>query len=816
MRLKNKTIHRTLFPVMAGLLTAMVIFSAVMFIIYSEHQQKKQEERIYILNQMSTARARLEGALNSRLLLVKSIVSYIAMNTNIDKETFQSFAEGLAGKDPVIRNISLLKNTTIIYTYPARGNEKAIGVDLLKIPAQKSTVQKAMDTRQAVIAGPVDLVQGGVGIIHRIPIFTTPRGKPMGSGAYWGQASVVIMQDVLFKEVGILDDLSIKYAFRGKDGLGAKGDIFLGDETVFRSNPVIMDIILSSGSWQMAAIPSGGWGSKGLLSSWLYIIGIVLSLLAGVMVWSLMKTKEILQQQLILQRESEEKYRNIFENAIEGIFQSTAEGRFLNVNPTMARIYAFKSPEEMIEHYTDISSQLYIDANQRLEFQRRLAEEGVLEKFETQHYRKDNSKIWVSVNARIIRDAEGKILYYEGLTEDITERKRDEEEKKILEERLQRAEKMEALGTLAGGVAHDLNNVLGIIIGYSEMLLYDIEAASPLRPGLVNILEGSQKAAAIVQDLLTLTRRGVAARKVLNLNRVVVDCQRSPEFVKLTSYHPLIKTKFDLEQDLLNISGSSVHLDKTLFNLISNACEAMPKGGKLVIQTSNQYLDRPVQGYDEIREGDYVVLSITDTGEGISATDLKRVFEPFYTKKIMGRSGTGLGLAVVWGTVKDHHGYINVQSQEGNGSTFKLYFPVIRENVTPEEKAVALSEYLGKGQSILVVDDVQGQRDLAEEMLNKLNYRVTSVSSGEEAVSYLKGHPVDLLVLDMIMDPGMDGLDTYKKILEIHPRQRAIIVSGFSESDRVHTAQNLGAGAYVKKPYVLEKLGLAVRLELDK
>jgi len=180
----------------------------------------------------------------------------------------------------------------------------------------------------------------------------------------------------------------------------------------------------------------------------------------------------------------------------------------------------------------------------------------------------------------------------------------------------------------------------------------------------------------------------------------------------------------------------------------------------------------------------------------------------------MGRSGTGLGLAVVWGTVKDHHGYINVESEEGKGSTFTLYFPVTREEITSEHIAVPISEYMGKGESILVVDDVREQRDLAAGMLRTLNYNVASVSSGEEAIAYLKDHQAELIVLDMIMDPGMDGLDTYKKVLEIRPNQRAIIVSGFSESDRVIAARDLGSGAYVRKPYIKEKLGLAVKNEL--
>src|SRR5271157_2750635 len=213
-------------------------------------------------------------------------------------------------------------------------------------------------------------------------------------------------------------------------------------------------------------------------------------------------------------------------------------------------------------------------------------------------------------------------------------------------------------------------------------------------------------------------------------------------------------------------------------NLVSNAAEAMPKGGTLTISTFNQYLDKPIQGYDAVREGDYVVLSVSDTGEGIPAADLERIFEPFYTKKVMGRSGTGLGLAVVWGTVKDHNGYIDVKSEAGKGSTFTIYLPATKEELTRDEEKTAPAQYMGRGESILVVDDVIAQREVATSVLTKLGYTVTAVSSGEEAVDYLRTHKADLVVLDMIMDPGIDGLDTYKRIREINPKQRAIIVSG--------------------------------------
>ncbi|HOW56379.1 MAG TPA: ATP-binding protein, partial [Smithellaceae bacterium] len=358
--------------------------------------------------------------------------------------------------------------------------------------------------------------------------------------------------------------------------------------------------------------------------------------------------------------------------------------------------------------------------------------------------------------------------------------------------------------------------VLGVIVGYAELLLNEVAPSSSIRPRLEKIMTGSEKASAIVQDLLTLARRGVPVKQVVNLNMIILDSQKSLELERLSSYHAGVRMKLDLEPDLLNISGSSVHLGKAMFNLVSNAVEAMPGGGDVIIRTANQYLDKPISGYDEIREGDYVILSVSDTGQGIPAADLQRIFEPFYTKKVMGRSGTGLGLAVIWGTVKDHHGYINVQSEEGKGSTFTLYFPVTREEVTSETAAAPVSAYKGKGESVLVVDDVREQRELASEMLTKLNYKVAISASGEDAVAYLQEHQVNLLVLDMIMYPGMDGLDTYREVLKIYPQQKAIIVSGFSETERVNQAQALGAGAYLKKPYILEKLGMAVRKELDR
>ncbi len=511
--------------------------------------------------------------------------------------------------------------------------------------------------------------------------------------------------------------------------------------------------------------------------------------------------------------EKKENYRVLFEAAPDGVEVLDAKGTIIDCNKTQEVMLGYRR-EEMVgnpaEHFLS-GQKTELFADMRSLMPKRDYVEG-----EVEMVRHDGTAIPVWRKGKAIyndaMDLVGWVIY----NRDISAAKKGEVEKRDLQIRLQRAKNMEAIGTLAGGVAHDLNNILGGLISYPELLYMRLPEGSPLRRYVRTIQKSGEKAAAIVQDLLTLARREVAVEEVVNLNQVVIDYLATPEHEKLSAVHPKVTFECDLEDNLLNIMGSPVHLSKTLMNLMSNAAEAMPDGGLVTITTQNRYVDRLIRGYEELNEGDYVTLTVSDTGIGISREDLERIFEPFYTKKIMGRSGTGLGLAVVWGTVKDHKGYIDVQSDIGGGSTFVLYFPVSRNDLILSDASLEIADWSGNGESILVVDDISDQRDIACTILRNLGYRVDTVASGEKAIGYLRDNPVDLLVLDMIMDPGMDGLETYRKILEFRPGQKALIVSGYSETDRVREAQRLGAGAYVKKPYLLRTIGLAVRKELKR
>jgi PAS domain S-box-containing protein len=513
-------------------------------------------------------------------------------------------------------------------------------------------------------------------------------------------------------------------------------------------------------------------------------------------------------------RQAEENFRRSIEDSPLGARIIFETGKMMYVNRALLDIYGCNSMEELEaipakERYTPESFAEHEDRKEKRKKGRYVPSE-----YEVSIVRRDG-------DIRHLRVFRKEVLWsgnrlFQVLYNDITERKLAEEYQRSMQERLQRAEKMEVLGRMAGKVAHDLNNVLGALTGYSELLLMQIPEGQRSRANAEKIMQSTQKGAAIIQDLLTMARRGVTATEVVNLNTVITGFLKTPVFERMKEQYPRVTFRTDCERDLMNIKASPIHMEKMLMNLLSNAVEAVPDVGEVSIRTENRYLDRDIRGYDRIEEGDYVVLTVSDTGTGIPAESIDKIFEPFYTNKGMGRSGTGLGLSIVWGTVKDHHGYIEVQSKVGEGTTFTLYFPVTREGMTLPEQKTPLERYRGHGEAVLVVDDIAEQRDVASGLLTQLGYKVHTVSGGEEAVEYLRENRADLLVLDMIMAPGIDGLETYQRVLQIHPKQKAILVSGFSETNRVREAQRLGAGAYIKKPYAMETIGMAIRDELNR
>ena len=532
--------------------------------------------------------------------------------------------------------------------------------------------------------------------------------------------------------------------------------------------------------------------------------------------WTRQKTARVrMQDALILMKRSERNLNSIITTIPDIVFRLDTKGRIIFISPAITRYN--KQPEELIgRHILDlVSPEDKTTADYRLNERRtgmRATYNLEVRLLLSSASEPDDSKErYFSVSSEGIygqpEPDSSSFLGTQGIARDIDQRKH-------LENQLERSKKLEAIGSLAAGVAHDLNNILSGMVSYPDLLLLDLPPDSPMRDMVKSIQQSGERAAAIVQDMLTIARRGVKTQEIINLNHMIKTYLETLEFKKVRDCHTNIEISTQLSDDVMNIKGSAFHLLKVITNLVRNATEAMPSGGTISVTTKNRYLDTTLHAYETIPEGEYVRVRIQDNGIGIKADDLPRIFEPFYSKKSMNQSGSGLGMTVVWSTVKDHCGYIDVQSEEGEGTRFDLYFPATREERGHFETRVVLQDYLGT-ETVLVVDDIPEQRDIAVRMLSKLGYCVACASSGEEAVALVHERPVDIIVLDMVMLPGIDGFETFQRIRQTRPSQKAIIASGYAESERVKTMLTMGAGAFIRKPYSLEKIGLAVRRALD-
>ncbi len=396
----------------------------------------------------------------------------------------------------------------------------------------------------------------------------------------------------------------------------------------------------------------------------------------------------------------------------------------------------------------------------------------------------------------------------------IMERERNlAEEKLLMEQKLTQARKMEAIGLMASGVAHDLNNILSGIVSYPELILMKLPPDSSLRKDLVAISQAGLRASEVVADLLTVARGTANTKKTVDINALVRDYFDSPEFRRQKGDCPDVEVRLDLAEESLPVHCSVIHIRKCLMNLVINALEAVEDSGTVTIATSRFAARAAPPDCQTMAPGQYVLLRVSDTGQGIDEEARRHIFEPFFSKKTLGRSGTGLGLTIVWNTVQEHDGCVTVSSGPA-GTVFSVYLPMAEQEATREREQDSPAELQGNGETVLVVDDEPMQRDIAGKMLTRLGYRVVALASGEEAVDHLRAQEADLVLLDMIMGSGMDGAETYARIVSFRSGQRALIISGYAEDIHLHRALQLGAGGFLKKPYTISELGRAVRSAL--
>jgi len=524
---------------------------------------------------------------------------------------------------------------------------------------------------------------------------------------------------------------------------------------------------------------------------------------SGLYLFNLLHNRRLLKHQIFDRtkkfRESERRFEDLVNLLPEMVCESDLNGTITYANARA--LEQFKRSESDIDHTTIFDQMIpedrenitaaFIDAIQGKPQQ--------LQEFTAQAT--DGSTFPVLTRSAPIY-SNGQVVGIRSVIIDISERY-------TLEEKLHQAQKMEVIGLMAGGVAHDLNNILSGIVNYPELILMQLPPDSPLRENVQAIKNSGLQAAEIVADMLTVSRGVAASKTVADPNQLIQEYLNSPEFLQLQKLSPKISWQIKLNKKVGNICCSATHFRKSLMNLITNAAEAISGVGQVTVMTKQYRPDNKGIKQEKFTKDAYCVVSIQDTGGGIPAKDLEHIFEPFYTKKVMGRSGTGLGLTVVWNTILDHGGEIDVQSDE-SGTTFSLYFPITSRQLEQSTSVGELEPVMGNGQKILVVDDDPQQREIASQLLTLLGYTVATVSSGEKAVKYVQDTPVDLLLLDMLMPPGINGLETYKQILAIYPEQRAVLASGFSESEDVKAALELGASYFIKKPYVIEQLAVVL------
>lgn len=513
-------------------------------------------------------------------------------------------------------------------------------------------------------------------------------------------------------------------------------------------------------------------------------------------------------------KKSEDRFRNLVESTTDWIWDINVQGQFIYSSPIVESITGYTSQDIQGKPFI-----YYFPIYERERLNRLLLKAHPPSEprstIECTIITKSGEYRTLETRGVHYFDESGNILGVRGISRDITEKKKNDAEKAELQKTLDRSRKMEALGLLAGGVAHDLNNILSGIINYPELILLDLPLDSPIRNHVRAIYLSGKKAAAIVDDLITVARGAARKKEIVNINSIIDEYLHSAEYTSMVNQYPHVQINVSIDKDLNTITTSAVQVRKALLNLVINAVESVQGQGSVGISSQNIVLSTPIKGFYDIPQGEYVLLSVADTGGGITPEDMDRIFEPFYSKKVMGRSGTGLGLAIVWNTVTEHGGHINVTSGK-NGTVFDLYFPSNRYRLAEKTESMTIDHVKGRGETVLVVDDEMIQREIATQLLESLRYSSVALDSGEKAVEYLKHQPVDVVLLDMTMEPGMSGRETYEKIIELHPTQKVIITTGYADTSEVKIAQEKGAGELLKKPYTLKELGTVIGRQLGR
>ncbi len=503
-----------------------------------------------------------------------------------------------------------------------------------------------------------------------------------------------------------------------------------------------------------------------------------------------------------LLRASEEKYRTIFEESKDVIYISAPEGRFLDINPAGVELFGYSSEDEILQ--IDMGRDLYVRPEDREEFRRRMKRQGFVKDYELTFRRKDGKQVIVLATANTVHDENGTVVAYRGIMRDVTEQK-------LLEQQLLQVQKMESIGTLAGGIAHDFNNILGGILGYASLMKTKMTPDHPFFKYVDTIEKGGKRASELTSQLLGFARGGKYDTKPVDLNAIVEETLG----IIGRTFEKSIEIETRPQKPLPTVEADAGQMQQVLLNLCVNAADAMAdKGGTLTIATSVEMVDEEhAKRHLNARAGSYLVLSVTDTGTGIDEQTMQRIFEPFFTTKEEGK-GTGLGLAMVYGVVKNHGGFVDVSSEPGKGTTFKTYLPSSEKAL--EEPPTLSEPQLGENELILVVDDEESMRSFVEETLETHGYRTVLAKDGQEAIDAFRTYngQIALVILDLVM-PTMGGRETFLKLKELNRDVKVMLSTGYGQNGKAQEILEGGAKGFLQKPYQVVPLLAKVRAILE-
>lgn len=496
-------------------------------------------------------------------------------------------------------------------------------------------------------------------------------------------------------------------------------------------------------------------------------------------------------------RQAEAKYHSIFDHAVEGIYQTTPTGRIMTANQSLAYMLGYASPEELISAVPDFTHR-YLHPENRQELLLLAGQQEIVRNFECQLLRKDDTLVWVSISIRAMRNTSGQVVHYEGSMMDISKRKQ-------LEEQFRQAQKMEAFGQLAGGVAHDFNNILTVIQANASFLQLENLSLAEQADSVREITQAAKRAGNLTRQLLTFSRRQPLEPMSIDLNETIENFSRMLR--RLIGENITLASNF--ANDRAPILADPGMMEQVLMNLAVNARDAMPKGGRLAIKTA--VLEAvPATVAHKLPPGPCIHLSVSDTGCGIAAEHLTRIFEPFFTTKDVGK-GTGLGLATVFGIIEQHKGGITVESEVNIGTTFHIYLPRHTQSLAPP-KAQTAPEAKGGSETILLVEDDDSVRVMARRVLENKGYRIFEANNGMKALEIWQSCPtIDLLLTDIIMPGGMTGRELGKQLRAVKPALKILFTSGYNQEFLDNESLEDDHTSFLAKPYEHARLVQVVR-----